>query len=145
MTAISHQLNYAMLGKEVPILIQSLPRADGESDGCFNPDTRNQAHRSIKGTDNPLRTIIDINGGIRGVIPCCGIQPTGVSGTRVLRKEAIDPAGGMVVPQGAFKSENKGLAYLPQKPLNVAPQRMRDFCNPALFSKTPPAPFKVSQ
>jgi len=144
MTAVSHQLNYAMLGKESPILIQSLPRTDGDSNGSFRPDTRNQAHGPIKGTDNPLRSIIDINGSNRGVIPCCGIQPTGVSGTRVLRKEAIDPAGGMVVPQGAFKSENKGLAYLPQKPLNLAPQRIRDFCNPAIFSKVSPAPFKLS-
>ena len=109
MTAVSHQLNYAMLGKEVPILIQSLPRADGEHHSSFKPDTRNQAHGSIRGTDDPLRTTLGmINGGVRGVMPCCGIQPTGVSGTRVLRKEAIDPAGGMVVPQGAFKSENKG-------------------------------------
>jgi hypothetical protein len=145
MTAISHQLNYAMLGREVPILIQSLPRADGDSQGSFRPDTRNQAHGSIRGTDDPLRTIVDINGGIRGVMPCCGIQATGVSGTRVLRKEAVDPAGGIVVPQGAFKSENKGLAYIPQKPLNVAPQRMRDFCNPAIFSKTAPASFRLSQ
>ena len=145
MTAISHQLNYGMLGKEVPILIQSLPRADGEQHSSFNPDTRNQAHLSVKGTDNPLKTIDGmINGGVRGVKPCCDIQPTGVSGTRVLRKEAIDPSGGMVVPQGAFKSENKGLAYLPQKPLNVAPQRERQFCNPSLFvSKV--APFRVSQ
>ena len=145
MTAISHQLNYAMLGKEVPILIQSLPRNDGRFHSSIKPDTRNQAHGSIRGTDNPLRTLVDINGGIRGVMPCCGIQATGVSGNRVLRREAIDPAGGIVVPQGAFKSENKGLAYIPQKPLNVAPQRMRDFCNPAIFSKTLPASFRVSQ
>jgi len=144
MTAVSHQLNYAMLGKEVPILVQSLPRADGDNHSSFKPDTRNQAHGSIRGTDNPLRTIVDINGGIRGVMPCCGIQATGVSGTRVLRKEPIDPAGGKVVPQGAFKSENKGLAYLPQKPLNVEPQYQRQFCNPELFvSKV--APFRVSQ
>jgi hypothetical protein len=144
MTAVSHQLNYAMLGKESPILIQSLPRADGDSKGSFRPDTRNQAHGPIKGTDNPLRSIVDINGGIRGVMPCFKIQPTGVSGDRILRKEAIDPSGGMVVPQGAFKSEPRGLAYLPQKPLNIAPQKMRDFQNPGIFSKTPPAPFKMS-
>lgn len=145
MTAVSHQLNYGMLGKEVPILIQSLPRADGEHHSSFYPDTRNQAHGAIRGTDNPLRTIDGmINGGVRGVNPCCGIEATGVSGTRVLRKEAIDPAGGMVVPQGAFKSENRGLAYLPQKPLNVEPQHQRQFCNPSLFvSKV--APFRVSQ
>lgn len=144
MTAISHQLNYGMLGREVPTLIQSLPRADGEFHSSYNPDTRNQAHGSLKGTDNPLRTIDGmINGSVRGVIPCCGIQATGVSGTRVLRKEAIDPAGGMVVPQGAFKGESRGLAYLPQKPLNVAPQRTRDFCNSALFSSKV-APFKMS-
>lgn len=145
MTAVSHQLNYGMLGKEVPILIQSLPRADGEHHSSFKPDTRNQAHGSIRGTDNPLRTTESmINGGVRGVMPCCGVQATGVTGTRVLRKEAIDPAGGMVVPQGAFKSEKKGLAYLPEKPLNVAPQHQRQFCNPQLFvSKV--APFMISR
>jgi hypothetical protein len=144
MTAVSHQLNYGMIGKEVPILVQSLPRADGESNSCFNPDTRTQIYGSIKGTDTPLKTTLGmINGGVRGVMPCCGIQSSGVMGSRVLRKEAPDPAGGMVVPQGAFKSENKGLAYSAQKPLNVAPQRQRQFCNPELFvSKV--APFKMS-
>lgn len=146
MTAVSHQLNYGMLGKEVPILVQSLPRADDVFHSSIKPDTRNQMYGSIRGTDNPLRTTESmINGSVRGVMPCCGIEATGVSGTRVLRKEAIDPAGGMVVPQGAFKSENKGLAYLPQKPLNVEPQRQRDFCNPAIFSKVPPAPFMMSK
>ena len=145
MTAINHQLNYGMLGKQTPILIQSLPRADGEFTSSFNPDTRDQIYGSVRGTDNPLRTTESlINGSVRGVMPCCGIEATGVSGTRVLRKEAIDPAGGMVVPQGAFKSEPKGLAYLPQKPLNVMPQRERAFCNPAIFSKVPPAPFMMS-
>lgn len=146
MTAINHQLNYGMLGKQTPILIQSLPRADGEFTSSFNPDTRNQIYGSVRGTDNPLRTTESmINGSVRGVMPCCGIEATGVSGTRVLRKEAIDPAGGMVVPQGAFKSELKGLAYLPQKPLNVMPQREKDFCNPSIFSKVPVAPFMVSR
>ena len=144
MTAISHQLNYGMIGKEVPILVQSLPRADGEFHSSFNPDTRNQIHKSIKGTDDPLKTTLGmINGGVRGVMPCCGIQPTGVSGSRVLRKEAPDPAGGILVAQGAFKSQNKGLAYLSQKPLNVAPQRTRQFCNPELFNSKV-APFRMS-
>jgi len=146
MTAINHQLNYGMLGKQTPILIQSLPRADGEFTGSFNPDTRNQIYGSVKGTDNPLRTTESmINGSVRGVMPCCGIEATGVSGNRVLRKEAIDPAGSMVVPQGAFKSEPKGLAFLPQKPLNVMPQRAKDFCNPSIYSKVPVAPFMLSR
>jgi len=143
MSVVSHQLNYGMIGKEVPILVQSLPRADGDHHSSFKPDTR-QSHGSIKGSDDPLKTTLGlINGGVRGVMPCCGIQATGVSGTRILRKEAIDPAGSMVVAQGAFKSENRGLAYLPQKPLNVDPQRPRQFCNPALFSSKV-APFRVS-
>ena len=144
MTAVSHQLNYAMLGKEAPILLQLLPRADGEHHSSIKPDTRNQMHKSIKGTDDPLKTTLGlINGGVRGVIPCCGIQPTGVMGNRILRKEATDPASAMIVPQGAFKSENKGLAYSAQKPLNVAPQRTREFCNPSLFSSKV-APFRMS-
>lgn len=142
--AVSHQLNYGMLGKESPILIQSLPRADSDFHGSFKPDTRNQAYGSIKGTDNPLRTTESlINGSVRGVMPCRGVSGLGITQSRVLRKEGLDPSGSMVVPQGAFKSENKGLAYLPQKPLNVEPQHQKQFFNPELFVPKI-APFKIS-
>ena len=143
--SLSHQLNYGMLGKETPHLVTMLPRRSTEYTGINEPDTRNQMYGSIKGTDDPLKTLDGmINGGVRGVMPCCGVQPSMVNGTRVLKREPIPSSTGMVVPQGAFKSEMKGLASLVTKPLNAPPQRMRDFCYPDMFSKTLPAPFKVS-
>jgi len=84
-----------------------------------------------------------MNGGVRGVMPCCGIEATGVSGTRVLRKEPIASANGLVVPQGFAKSQIKGLAYDVAKPLNVAPQNPTNFCHPDLPARFSPAPFKI--
>ena len=143
--SVSHQLNNGLLGKATPSIIGMLPRFQEPCKGCYDPDTRNQAHGAIKGTDDPMRTTMQMmNGSVRGVMPCCGIQPTGVWGTRVLRREPPPSAGSMVVPQGAFKSEPVGLATLPTKPMNVRVQRPRDFCDPSRFSKILPPSFKLS-
>ena len=75
------------------------------------------------------------NGSVRGVKPCCGNQASGVFGSRVLRGEAGLASDSMVVPQGFAKGQQKGLAYLPQKPLNVAPFPQKQLCNPRLFAK----------
>jgi len=142
--SVAHQLNSEMKGKEVPHLITTLPRRESPFTASYNPDTRNQMYGSIKGTDNPLRTLEGMmNGGVRGVMPCCGIEATGVSGTRVLRKEPIASANGLVVPQGFAKSQIKGLAYDVAKPLNVAPQNPTNFCHPDLPARFSPAPFKI--
>ena len=146
MGSVSHQLNYGMLGKETPKLINELPRRSGPYTGINEPDLRSMQYGAIKGTDDPLRTIDGlINGGVRGVMPCCGIKPTMVSGSRVLRHEPLPSSGSMVVPQGAFKSEMSGLASLATKPLNRQPQVPRDFCFPDLFVKTPQPPFQISR
>ena len=137
MTAVSHQLNYAMLGREVPILIQSLPRADGDSHGSFRPDTRNQAHRSIRGTDDPLSTLVDINGGVRGVMPCKGASSVGGVGgaSYILRRPAIPYQGGMYPSQGYARSQQKGLAYLVGKPINQPLMPIADSFNAGLTSR----------
>ena len=142
--SVAHQLKSATLGKQVPHLITSLPRIDDRFSASFNPDTRNQVYGSIKGTDNPLRTLDGmINGGVRGAMPCCGVEATGVWGTRVLRKEPTASANGMVVPQGFAKSQRQGLAYDVAKPLNVTPQNPVNFCHPDLPARFSPAPYKV--
>jgi len=142
--SVAHQLKSATLGKQVPHLITALPRIDDRFSSSYNPDTRNQIYGSIKGTDNPLRTLDGmINGGVRGAMPCCGVEATGVWGTRVLRKEPIASANGMVVPQGFAKSQIKGLAFDVAKPLNVAPQNPVNFCHPDLPPRFSPAPYKT--
>ena len=135
MTSLHAQLNYATLGKETPQLLQSMPRNGGEDKSFRNYDSRLQ-WASMRGTDNPLRTTEGMaNGSVRGVKPCCGIQASGVFGSRVLRGEAGLASDSMVVPQGFAKGQQKGLAYLEQKPLNVAPFPQKQLCNPRLFAK----------
>ena len=49
----------------------------------------------------------------RGVLPCKGITH------RVLRRPAMPSAGGMVAPTGIGRHQPRGLAYSPDKPLDV--------------------------
>ena len=135
MTSLHAQLNYATLGKATPQLLQSMPRNGGPEHSFSNYDSRLQ-WASMRGTDNPLRTTEGMaNGSVRGVKPCYGNQASGVFGSRVLRGEAGLASDAYVVPQGFAKSQQKGLAYWEQKPLNVAPFPQKQFYNPRLFAK----------
>ena len=147
MSTVSHQLNAGNLGKDHARLIQSLPRYDDRFYSVNKPDTRNQKHGSIKGTDDPLRTTLGlINGGVRGVLPCVGVDPSAVMGNRVLRRPNLVDAGFMTVPQGFAKSQDRGLAYDPTKPLNVLPQEPVAFYNPLTTkSQFSAAPFRASR
>ena len=147
MSAISHQIHAGLLGKEVPSMIQSLPRYDDRFYSINKPDRRNQAHGSINGTDNPLRSTLGlINGSVRGVLPCCGVEASGVMGTRVLRKAALTDTDFMNVPQGFAKSQDRGLAFDPTKPLNALPQEPVAFCHPLMMkSQFSAAPFRASR
>jgi hypothetical protein len=148
MGSVSHQLNAGLLGNEAPQLRTTIPREDSRFTGINRPDTRNQQHGAIRGTDNPLRSLIDINGGVRGVQPCCGTEANAFAtmGTRVLRKAALTDTDFMNVPQGFGKSQDKGLAFDVTKPLNVAPQLPVDFCHPlTMKSQFSPAPFRPSR
>ncbi len=49
----------------------------------------------------------------RNVLPCKGITH------HVLRRPPVPAAGGMVPPTGIARHEKQGLAYLPEKPLNL--------------------------
>ncbi len=91
---------------------------------------------------NKIKTIENLtNGSVRGVLPCKGIEPSGVFGTRLLRQEAGLASDSYVVPQGFAKSQEKGLAYLVQKPLNVQPQMQRQFFNVNQFARASAPPF----
>jgi len=149
MGTVAHQLNAGLLGKETPLLRTVIPREDSRFTGINKPDTRNQQHGSLRGTDDPLRTTVGmINGGVRGVLPCCGVEANAFAtmGTRVLRKAARTDTDFMNIPQGFAKSQDRGLAYDLTKPLNVAPQLPVDFCNPlTMKSQFSPAPFRPSR
>ena len=146
MSVISHQLNGGLLGKESAKLIQSLPRYDDRFYSVNKPDTKNQKHGSIKGTDDPFRTTLGlINGSVRGTLPCCPINTSAVMGTRVLRKAERTDEDFMSVPQGFAKSQDRGLAFDPTKPLNVRPQMPLNFCHPLTMAGPAPAPFRASR
>ena len=49
----------------------------------------------------------------RAVLPCKGITH------HVLRRPALQSAGGMVPPTGIGRHQDKGLAYSPEKPIDV--------------------------
>lgn len=141
MTSLHAQLTYGTLGKATPQLIQSMPRNGGPEHSFSNYDSRLQ-WASMRGTDNPLRTTEGMaNGSVRGVKPCYGNTASGVFGSRVLRGEAPLASDSMVVPQGFAKSQQKGLAYIEQKPLNVAPFAPPQFYNPRLFASKSVPPF----
>lgn len=143
MGSLSHQLTNATLGREAPKLIQMLPRGLGGEDSTFkNYDSRLQYDGRLKGTGTPLRSILNLtNGSVRGVKPCKGNPSNGVMGTRLLRQEPSLASDSYVVPQGFAKSQQKGLAYLPQKPLNVAPQMQKQIFNVTQFAKNSAPPF----
>jgi len=146
MSVISHQLNAGLIGKKSAEMITSLPRYDDRYYGINKPDTRNQKHGSINGTDDPIRTTLGlINGGVRGAMPCCGIPSNAVMGTRVLRKAERTDEDFMSVPQGFAKSQDRGLAFDPTKPLDVRPQMPLNFCNPLTMKGPAPAPFRASR
>lgn len=146
MGSLSHQLNYGLLGDNTPKMINTLPRFDDRFTGINIPDCRNQHHGSLKGVDIMESSVLSINGGgARGVMPCCGVNSSAVMGTRVLRKGEDTSTDFMNVPQGFAKSQNRGLAYDPTKPLNVQPMRPQNFCFPFQPStEFKPAPFRIS-
>ena len=143
MGSLSHQLTNATLGREAPRLIQMMPRGLGGEDSTFkNYDSRLQWDGTLRGTGTPLRSLLSLtNGSVRGVRPCRGNPSNGVMGTRLLKQEASLASDSMVVPQGFAKSQQKGLAYLTQKPLNVAPQMQRQIFNVTQFAKNSAPPF----
>ena len=149
MGSLSHQLNFASLGDATPIMRNMIPTEGSRFTGINIPDTRNQQHGSIRGTDDPLRSTVGmINGGVRGVLPCCGVEQNdfSVMGSRVLRRAGKTDTDFMNVPQGFAKSQNKGLAFDVTKPLNAPPQLPVDFCNPlTMRSRFSPAPFTMSR
>ena len=49
----------------------------------------------------------------RGVLPCKGIIH------HVLRRPALPSAGGMIPPSGVGRHQDKGLAYMEEKPTNL--------------------------
>lgn len=50
----------------------------------------------------------------RAVLPCKGITH------HVLRRPALPSAGGMMAPTGIGRHQDKGLAYSPKKPIDLA-------------------------
>jgi hypothetical protein len=138
---------YPTYGKEDPNMIALIPRNDSEDHSFGNYDSRLQ-YAGIKGTDNPMLAStmpVAPNGSVRGVLPCKGNTASGTFGTRILRTEPVPSSGGMVVPQGFAKSQQRGLASDKTKPLNVKPMMERKFFNVEIFNPKSTAKFVISK
>ena len=68
----------------------------------------------------------------RQVLPC-----TDTLIHKVIRREPLPSAGGLVNPQGYARHQEKGLAYLPEYPINKKVMKTADFYNPARNNKLP--------
>ena len=75
-------------------------------------------------------------GGARGVLPCKGVSSVGgVGGSGyVLRRPAIPYQGGLYPQQGYARSQQKGLAYSSEKPINQPLMPQADPFNAGLNS-----------
>jgi len=76
-------------------------------------------------------------GGARGVLPCKGVSSVGGVGGAgyILRRPAIPYQGGLYPQQGYARSQQKGLAFNPEKPINQPLMAQADNFNAGLNSQ----------
>jgi len=81
--------------------------------------------------------LLSNQGGARGVMPCKGAVPVGGVGgaSYVLRAPAIPYQGGLYPQQGFARSQQKGLAYSNEKPINQPLMPQADSFNAGLNSR----------
>ena len=77
------------------------------------------------------------DGGARGVKPCKGAPSVGFAGgaSRVLRRPNVPYEGGLYPQQGYARHQQKGLAYLKEKPINLPFIPIADSFNSGLNSR----------
>jgi hypothetical protein len=75
-------------------------------------------------------------GGVRGVMPCKGASSVGGVGgsSYILRRPAISALGGLYPQQGYARSQQKGLAFQAEKPINQPLLPLADCFNAGLNS-----------
>ena len=122
--------------------IRNLPLRGDTNNGLSSPVLRlNWTRTNTLENPTSLRqsVLLSNQGGARGVMPCKGISSVGGSGGshRVLRRPAIPYQGGLYPNTGYARGQPKGLAYNPEKPINLPLMPLADSFNSGLNSMIP--------
>ena len=122
--------------------VRNLPVRGDTNNGLANPIFRlNWTRTNALENQTSLRqsVLLSNQGGTRGVMPCKGVSSVGSLGGshRVLRRPAIPYQGGLYPHTGYARGQKKGLAYDPEKPINLPLLPLADSFNAGLNSTIP--------
>ena len=136
------QIRNGLKGNKAVNTIGNLPLRGDANNGLSAPVLRLNWTRTQR-LENPtgLRqsVLLSNQGGTRGVMPCKGVSSLGSVGgaQRVLRGPAIPYQGGLYPNTGYARGQPKGLAYNPEKPINLPLMPLADSFNAGLNSRIP--------
>jgi hypothetical protein len=132
-----------MQGKRAVDTIGNMPIFGYTNNGINKPNMNlNYKRTSYLENGTPMRqsVLLSNQGGARGVQPCKGATSMGLVGggaSRVLRRPNIPYQGGMYPHTGIARHQKKGLAYSPEKPIDLPLMPLADSFNAGLNSSIP--------
>ena len=114
--AIVNQIFNGMKGKRDAPTVMNIPECGFNNNGFGDPTLRLNYY-TVKSRPTCLNQSVLLTnmGGARGVMPCKGVD----TAVRVLRRPAIPYQGGIYPHTGFARHQKIGLAYNPQKPINL--------------------------
>lgn len=139
MSNVGHQLVNGLKGNRDVDMIRNLPLRGDTNNGLSKPALKlNWTRTTTLENPTPLRqsVLLSNQSGARGVMPCKGVSAVGGLGGshRVLRRPAIPYQGGLYPNTGYARGQKKGLAYNPEKPINLPLMPIADSFNSGLNS-----------
>lgn len=137
--AVVPQIFNGLKGNRGVDMLREIPSFGFENGGLNKPVLKLNWERTTRlENDTSLRNSVLLTnmGGVRGVMPCKGVVTAGFAGgaTRTLRRPAIPYQGGLYPQQGYARSQRKGLAYSPEKPIDQPLMPLADSFNAGLNS-----------
>jgi hypothetical protein len=120
MPSLHTQVYTATRGRKDAQTLKTLPPEGWRREVQNRPDTQDLHHRDVKGPD-PLSSVIDCNGTVRGVLPIKGIPGTTPHQALPLRPQPVPYQGSLYPKSGIARHQAAGLAYSEEKPLNRMP------------------------
>ena len=138
--SIVPQIFNGMSGKKSTNTIGNLPEFGFDNGGIVNPVIRLNYERTnnLANMTCMRQSVLKTNdGGSRGVNPCKGATSVGFAGgaSRVLRRPNVPYEGALYPQQGFARNQQKGLAYLKEKPINLPFIPIADSFNAGLNSR----------
>ena len=129
-----------MSGRKSINTISQIPEFGFEDGGITKPVIRLNYERTnnLANMNCMRQSVLKTNdGGSRGVNPCKGATSVGFAGgaSRVLRRPNVPYEGGLYPQQGFARHQQRGLAYLKEKPINLPLMPIADSFNAGLNSR----------